>query len=212
MNSIKIAIVEDHDLFREGLILVLNQIDGFEVIFDSLDGNRFIEFLQHSKPDVVLKDINMPVIDGVETTKKALKVLPDLKIIVLSMFGDILHYTQMISAGVNGFVHKKATKDELQKAVIEVHNGGNYFSREILQKIAFQSIHSSYNPEHLTIREFDVLNLVCNGLTSQEISEKLSISLKTVEVHRTNIFSKSNVRNTAELIIWAVKNNLFTIE
>jgi DNA-binding NarL/FixJ family response regulator len=212
MNSIKIAVVEDHDLFREGLLLVLNQIEGFEVIFDSSNGNQFIEFVQHSKPDVVLMDINMPIIDGVDTTKKALNVVPDLKIIALTMFADVLHYSQMIHAGIKGFVLKKSTKFELQQAVTEVYNGGIFFSQEILQKVTFQSIHSSIKQEQLTNREYDILNLVCSGLTSQEIAEKLFISLKTVEVHRANILSKAKVRNTAELIIWAVKNNFFTIE
>lgn len=212
MKSIKIAVVDDHDLFREGLILVLNQIEGFEVIFNSSDGNQFIEFVQRSKPDVVLMDISMPLIDGVETTKKTLLFVPDIKIIALSMFSDFIHYSLMIHAGVKGFVQKNAAKYELQHAISIVHNGGNYFSQEILQKVAFHSIHSSSNQDQLTNREYDVLNLVCSGLTSQEITEKLFISLKTVEVHRTNIFSKANVRNTAELIIWAVKNNLFTIE
>ena len=212
MNSLKIAVVEDHDLFREGLILVLNQIAGFEVVFDSPNGYKFIEFIQHTKPDVVLMDISMPIIDGVETTKKALIVSPDLKIIALTMFADVLHYSQMIHAGVKGFILKKSPKYELQRAINEVYNGGIYFSQEILQKVTFPSIQSSNKQEQLSNREYDVLNLVCSGLTSQEIAEKLFISLKTVEVHRANIFSKAHVRNTAELIIWAVKNNLFTIE
>ncbi|MHC1738150.1 MAG: response regulator transcription factor [Ignavibacteriaceae bacterium] len=209
---LKIAIIDDHDLFREGLSLVLNQIEAFEVIFSSGDGNLFLEFICKTKPDVVLMDINMPIIDGVQTTQKALSILPNLNIIALSMFDDVLHYTQMINAGVKGFVQKKATKFELQQAINEVSKGGNFFSQEILQKLAFQSIHFSNNPNHLTNREYDILNLVCNGLTSKEIADKLFINIKTVEVHRTNIFSKANVRNSAELIIWAIKNNIFSIK
>src|SRR3990172_5644817 len=125
MSSIKIAVVDDHDLFREGLILVINQIEEFEVVYDSSDGNQFVEFVQRSKPDVVLMDISMPLIDGVETTKKALNIIPDLKIIALSMFSDILHYSQMINAGAKGFVQKQASKYELQQAISEIHKGGN---------------------------------------------------------------------------------------
>ena len=102
--------VDDHDLFREGLILVLNQINGFDVIFDSADGKEFIEFLKHKRPDVILMDINMPIIDGVETTTQALKLYPELKIIALTLFSDTLHYSQMINAGAKGFVLKKAKK------------------------------------------------------------------------------------------------------
>ncbi len=211
MKQIKIALIDDHELFREGIKLVLKQIEGFEVIFDTADGHQFIDFLQNSQVDVVLMDINMPGINGVETTKKALAFFPELKIIALTMFSDIMHYTQMINAGVTGFLLKKAKKYELQLAINSVFNGGNYFSQEILQKLAFQST-NSLNSNNLTSRENDVLNLVCQGFTSHEISEKLFISVKTVETHRTNIFHKAQVRNTAELIIWAVKSNYFSIE
>ena len=211
MKHIKIALVDDHDLFREGIKAVMSQIEGFEVVFDTSDGYLFFEYLQNSTPDIVMMDINMPRIDGVETTKKALHLSPSLRIIALSMFSDTVHYTQMINAGVRGFVLKNANKPELKKAIEEVSQGGNYFSTEILQKLAFQSIHAN-QINQLTAREMDVLDLVCKGLTTQEIADKLFISPKTVEVHRTNIFLKTNVRNTAELIIWAVKTNLITIE
>jgi len=213
MGKIRIAIIDDHDLFREGIKLVLNQIDEFEVVFDHANGLNFIEFLKNSIPDIVLMDINMPEIDGIETTKKAIDLFPELKIIALSMFSDTLHYSQMINAGVRGFVLKKTKKHELQQAIIEVYNGGVYFSQEIIQKLAFQSLNFSKKlTEDITNREFDILDLVCQGKTSQEISEKLFISPKTVEVHRTNILRKADVRNTAELIIWAVKNNYFSIK
>ncbi len=211
MNRIKIAIVDDHDLFREGLSLVLGQIEKFVVIFDTSNGNLFLEFLQTSIPDVVLMDINMPVIDGIETTRKALEINPNLKIIALTMFSDTMHYTQMIQAGIKGFILKKSNKFELQQAICAVFAGGNYFSQEILQKMAFQSVNFPNTTDKFTQREMDVLNLVCKGLTSHEISEKLFISAKTVEVHRNNIFNKAEVRNSSELIVWAIKHEYFTV-
>ncbi len=210
MKSIKIALVDDHDLFREGIKLVLSQIDGFEVVFDTSDGYLFLDFLKSSIPDMVLMDINMPRIDGVEVTKRALQISPSLRIIALSMYSDTVHYTQMINAGVQGFILKNANKPELQKAIMEVSQGGNYFSQDIMQKLSYQSLFSNQNNQ-LSNREMDVLDLVCKGHTSQEIADKLFISLKTVEGHRSNIFLKTKVRNTAELIIWAVKSNLFSI-
>jgi DNA-binding NarL/FixJ family response regulator len=210
-SKITIALIDDHDLFREGMRLVLNQIDDFEVIYDTSDGNQFIEFLKSTIPDITLMDISMPIIDGVETTKKSLEIHSGLKIIALTMFSDTVHYTMMINVGVKGFIQKKATKYELQQAITEVFKGGNYFSQEILQQLAFKSINPK-SSEELTNRENDVLDLICKGHTSHEISEKLFISIKTVEVHRTNIFRKANTRNLAELIIWAVKNNHFSLE
>ena len=211
MKQIKIAIIDDHDLFREGIRLVLGQIENFEVVFDTPSGILFLEFLQNSFPDVVLMDINMPVIDGIETTRKAIELQANLNVIALTMFSDTTHYTQMINAGIKGFILKKSNKYELQQAINTVYAGGNYFSQEILQKMAFRSVNFSTGPDRMTQRELEVLDLVCKGLTSQEISDKLFISVKTVEVHRTNIFHKSDVRNIGELIVWAIKNNHFSI-
>ena len=154
----------------------------------------------------------MPVIDGVETTRKAMELHPNLNIIALTMFSDTTHYTQMINAGIKGFILKKSNKYELQQAINTVYSGGNYFSQEILQKMAFQSVNFSSSPDHLTHRELEVLNLVCKGFTSQEISDKLFISIKTVEVHRTNILHKSDARNIGGLIVWAIKNSYFSID
>jgi DNA-binding NarL/FixJ family response regulator len=212
MKQIKIAIVDDHDLFREGLRLVLGQIDDFEVIFDTPNGALFLEYVKNTIPDVVLMDINMPVMDGVEATRKALAVHPALNVIALTMFSDTTHYTQMINAGIKGFILKKSNKYELQQAIHTVFSGGNYFSQEILQKMAFRAVSFSSAPDRMTPRELEVLHLVCKGFTSTEISDKLFISVKTVEVHRASLFHKADVRNVGELIVWAIKNNYFSIE
>ncbi len=212
MCKIKIAIVDDHSIFREGIILVLNQISEFEVVFDTSNGLDFITFLETDKPDLVLMDVNMPIINGVETTKKALTLVPDLKVIALTMFSDLGHYTQMIEAGVKGFVIKNASKTELSTAIQTVFKGGNYFSQEILQKLALQSVkNKGFNKEQLTLREIEIIQLICQGKTTGEIAESLFISVKTVETHRSNIYKKAQVRNLAELIVWAVKNDYFAI-
>ncbi len=212
MKQINIAIIDDHDLFREGIKLVIGQIENFDVVFDTSNGILFLDFLQNSIPDVVLMDINMPIIDGIETTRKAIELHPNLKVIALTMFSDTTHYTQMIDAGIKGFILKKSNKFELQQAIVTVNSGGNFFSQEILQKLAFQNVNFTSGLNQFTHRELDVLNLVCKGLTTHEISEKLFISVKTVEVHRNNIFRKSDVRNICELIIWAIRNNYFSVE
>ncbi|HRY32556.1 MAG TPA: response regulator transcription factor [Bacteroidales bacterium] len=212
MNFKQIAIVDDHDLFRDGIRLVLNQIPDFKVVFDSPSGFEFLEYLRTNTPDIVLMDIEMPLINGIDTSMRALEIRPDLKIIALTMFTDELHYVQMLKAGVKGFILKKSNKHLLQQAIEEVSHGGNYYSQEIIQKLASLSIGKrTGEPEQLSEREKEVLDLICKGRTSKEIAEQLFLSIKTVEVHRSNILHKTNVRNAAELIIWAIKNNLISI-
>jgi NarL family two-component system response regulator LiaR len=211
MKRIDIAVVDDHDLFREGIMLVLGQIPEFHIMFDASDGESFLEKLSTHCPDVVLMDINMPRMDGATATAQALSLHPNLKIIALTMFSDHLHYSQMIRAGVKGFILKKGNKQELQQAITEVSRGGVYFSQEILQKVALHVFGKDREPQ-LTARELDVLGLVCSGLTSHEIADRLFISFKTVEGHRTNIFQKTGVRNTTELVLWAIRNDYLTIK
>jgi DNA-binding NarL/FixJ family response regulator len=211
MEKIRIAIIDDHDLFREGIALVLSQIDGFEVVFSTPDGNCFIGELASTDVDVALMDIDMPALSGALTTEKALDVKPGLKVIALSMFSDTGHYTQMIQAGVKGFILKKANKFELEQAILAVHRGGTCFSQEILQKLAFRYNGKTLAEDELTTREMEIMVLICQGHTSQEISERLHISAKTVETHRSNLFLKAGVRNVAGLIAWAVRNQYYSI-
>lgn len=212
MKEISIAVIDDHDLFREGIKLVLNQVEGFNVVFDTSDGNRFLERISDLSPDIVLMDIDMPVINGIVATEQALKINPELKIAALSMFSDTGHYTQMINAGVKGFILKKANKFELEQAIRTICDGGNYFSQEILQKLAFHFTDRPNDKDHLTVREIEIIVMICQGMTSQEISDQLFISTKTVETHRSNIFLKTGVKNVAGLIIWAIKNQYYFIK
>jgi DNA-binding NarL/FixJ family response regulator len=212
MEKIRLAIIDDHNLFREGILLVLNQIDGIEVVYDTSDGNRFVEALHNLEVDVALMDIEMPAIGGALATERALKVKPDLKVIALTMFSDTGHYTQMMQAGVKGFILKKANKFELEQAIREVNKGGSYFSQDILQKLAFRHNEKTAGAEELTTREMEIMVLICQGFTSQEIAGRLFISSKTVETHRTNLFLKANVRNIAGLIAWAIRNQFYSVE
>ncbi|MHC1707299.1 MAG: response regulator [Bacteroidales bacterium] len=211
MNKINIAVIDDHDLFREGVTLLLEQIEGFSVVYDDSDGMRFLDALDKIAVDIVLMDIEMPVINGVQTSEKALQKKPELKIIALSMFSDTGHYLQMINAGVKGFLLKKANKYELEQAIITVYNGSSYFSQEIIRKLAYQYSDKNSNSDQLTTRELEITVMICQGLTTQEISDRLNIAAKTVETHRSNIFLKAGVKNTAGLIVWAVKNQYYSI-
>ncbi len=209
---INIAIVDDHEMFREGLVLVLSQVEEINIVGDFNSGHSFLNALRELDVDIVLMDIKMDGMNGIETTQKAKTLKKDLKVIAVTMFVEDSYYMQMINAGAHGFVLKKAGKYELVQAIQEVDKGGNYFSQEILQKMAFKAISGKEDKENqLSTREVEVLQLICKGLSTKEISKNLFISQKTVEVHRSNILKKTEQKNIAQLVIWAIKNNYTTI-
>ena len=218
MNKIKLIIVDDHQMFRDGLKFMLSENENIDIIGEAEDGEKFIRLLDTLDPDIVLMDINMPHMNGVDATKKALEIKPNIKIIVISMFGDENYYYQMIQAGAKGFVMKQSGSDELKTAIETVAAGNDYFSNELLKNVII-SIGSAKqiktNNEikiiNFTQREKDVLKLLCNGFSAKEIASKLNISPRTVEVHKSNLFTKTGVKNTGNLIALAIKSNLIEL-
>jgi len=213
---INIFIVDDHTIFREGLAFVLSQIPDFSIIDEAANGKDFLIKLEKTKPDIVLMDISMPEMDGIETTEKALSRIPTLKIITLSSYGKEAYYYKMIKAGVMGFVQKKSGKIELENAIRSVYEGQNYFPQDILRKILFkvsnhEEIQLNSNQISISKREKEVLLLICQGYSNNEIAEKLFISHKTVDNHRTNLITKTQTRNSAHLVMFAIKNNIINI-
>jgi len=217
MSKYKIVLVDDHDILRDGLKFTLSQLDFAEVIAEARNGKEFLQVMEKAMPDVVLMDIAMPLMDGIEATKEILKKLPDLKIIALTMFGDEAYYFKMIHAGARGFVLKKSGIDELEKAIVAVAEGDNYFSNELLRNIIVNIGNNklknviSETPVNLTKRETEILQQVCYGCTNHEIAEKLHISIKTVENHRNSLLSKTNSKNTVSLVMYAIKNKLIEL-
>jgi DNA-binding NarL/FixJ family response regulator len=215
-SEIKILIVDDHNIFRQGLRFVLTQIAGYEVIGEASNGKEFLEKLKETEPDIVLIDISMPELDGIQASTIALKDHPKLKIICLSSHGDEIYYYKMIKAGVMGFLQKKAGKDELEEAIDKVIHGMYYFPEKILRNIIFKVGNTGEESlkKHeieLTKREKEILLLICQGYSNNEIGETLFISPKTVDNHRTNLLSKTGTRNAANLVMYAIKNKLIEI-
>jgi DNA-binding NarL/FixJ family response regulator len=214
----RIIIVDDHSLFREGMKLLIEMEGLAEVIAEAENGQVFINLLEKLNPDLVLMDIEMPVMGGLEATTKAIAMRPDLKILALTMLSGKDNYIDMIKAGVMGFVVKTSGKQELEKAIKTVIRGESYFSNELLRQIIVNSDNHqtySYNSNNadsqFTERELEVLQLFCKGMTANEIADKLFRSVKTIESHRSKLLEKSNSKNTINLVLYAIKNKLVEI-
>ncbi len=214
-KSIKLVIVDDHGLFRNGLKLLLNTTQLVQVVGEASNGVEFLDLIKSGLPDIVLMDIDMPVMDGIEATRKAIALYPELKIITLSMFGEDEYYYQMIDAGVKGFLLKNSDISELKQAIQQVHAGKTYFSEELLlsmlRNIKTVSVAEKTGDVSLSDREIEVLQQICKGLSNQEIADVLHISKRTVDKHRANLLEKTNCRNTASLVMYALKNKLIEI-
>ena len=209
----KIIIADDHRMFRESLRKILTIEKVADVIAEASDGIELLELLDKYRPKIILMDISMPGMDGIEATKKALEKQPDVKIISLSSFGDEKYYYSMVEAGAKGFVLKTAGIVELESAIIEVAKGGNWFSLELIQKLIV-NINAKPKKEDasaLSERELEILRLICKCLTNEQIAKKINISFDTVKWHRANILTKTACTNTAGLVIYAIKNNLIEI-
>ena len=217
-EKIKIILVDDHKMFREGLKFLLSKINTIEVIAEAENGEQFMELLKKMSPDLVLMDINMPKINGIEATKLARSENKDLKVIALSMNGDESSYYQMIQAGANGFVLKQSGSEELEEAIETVMKGNDFFSPELMKNIIVNmgaskkaEPKSEISNVLFTDRERETLQLICQGLSIKEIADKLYISPRTVEGYKARIMEKMGATNASNLIILAIKNKLIEI-
>ncbi|MCM1031470.1 MAG: response regulator transcription factor [Oscillibacter sp.] len=215
MQKLKIYLVDDHKLFREGLKLLLSTQDFVHHIYEASNGREFLENLSFVDCDVVLMDIEMPEINGIDATREALKIKPGLKIIVLSMYGDEQYYYQMIDAGAKGFMLKNTGIENVITAIRKVAAGENFFSEELLFNILNTMRDAKNEPDsrdnELSEREMEILCHVCKGKSNQEIADELFISKRTVDKHRANLLSKTGCRNTAALVMYAIKNKMIDV-
>lgn len=213
MNKISVYIVDDHSLFREGLKMLLSNLDYVDRIYEAENGQQFIDELPNHPVDIAMLDIEMPVMNGIQAARLAKKIAPDIKLIALSMYSDENYYLSMIEAGACGFLLKNSNFQEVEKAIIDVYNDRSYISIEILNNILKHPQKPSSNEfcESLTDRESEILLLICKGLTNNEIAEQLMLSKRTIDKHRENLLQKTQSKNTANLVIYALKNGYIKI-
>jgi len=216
--KIKIILVDDHPLFREGMKLLIETEGMGEVISEAPNGQVFLDLLETQNPDLVLMDIEMPIMGGLEATSKAIALKPALKVLLVTMLDLGDDYAKLINTGAMGCVLKSAGKQELENAIKTVINGGSYFSNEILRKIILDfGKQKPGSNEIITIgnefteRELEVLKYLCEGYSASEIADKICRSIKTVEAHRAKLLQKTETRNTVNLILYAIKNKLIEI-
>jgi DNA-binding NarL/FixJ family response regulator len=211
---IKLFIVDDHEIFRNGLKMVLNKLKYISIVGEASNGQEFLDMLPGIDADVVLLDIEMPVMNGIDAARHAIKIHPNLKIIALTMFNDEDYIQSMMDAGAKGFLIKNINKDTLDKAVQMVAMGGNYYSEELFDfftRRVSKDEKSATSNLHLTNREKEILQLLVEGLSNKEIADRLFVSERTIVGHKTNLLAKTNCRNTVNLLAFAIKNKLVEI-
>lgn len=212
-GSYKVLLADDHRLFREGLRGLLTAQSGIEVVGVAADGAELVAMADEVEFDVALIDIEMPVMNGLEAAEKILTSHPEAHLVALTMHNDEAYYYRMVELGVKGFLLKNSDIDEVVSAVCTVCTGGSYFSQELLDSLVSNLKESQVEAEPLlSEREMEVLPLICQGLSNQEIADKLFISKRTVDNHRANILEKSGCKNTAGMVVWAIKNGLVELE
>ena len=211
---IRVALVDDHRLFRNGLKMLLSTHSGVEVVFEAASGEEFLAEVERVQPDVVFMDYTMPGMSGAQTTVQALAINPQIKVISLTMFAENAYYSQMVASGAKGFLLKDSEFDEVIEAVETVASGGTYFSDSLLATISQTmrksggELESIAEADRLSEREIEILVGICRGESTQEIADRLYISKRTVDKHRANILEKSGCKNTASLVVYAIRHGL----
>jgi DNA-binding NarL/FixJ family response regulator len=213
MEIIRIALADDHQLFRNGLKILLGAYSEFEVVAEASNGVELLKVLEDCPADIILMDISMPEMDGAEATAHVTRLMPSSNVIALSMYGEEEYYYRMVEAGAKGFILKDSDISDVYDAIIAVHRGGNYFSQELLYHVIrrIKNREQEEKSSSLSKREKEILLKICEGLSNHEIANALFISKRTVDKHRANLLAKTGSKNTASLILYAIKNRLIEV-
>ena len=218
-NAIKIILVDDEVLFRKGSSFLLTREKNIEVIFEASNGIELMEFLKgdNPKPDIIIMDLKMPLLNGIEATKIIRRDMPDIKIIALTSYDSKLFVANMVDVGAVSYVVKNTTPQDLFATINEVAEKGFYYSDYVMNIIQEDVITSkktkcSFDADFLTSRELEVLQLICKQKSTVEIGEKLFISPRTVEGHRNNLLLKTESKNIAGLVVFAIQHQLVSLD
>lgn len=213
-KTIRYAIADDHKLFRRGVIAVLEDMPALKLVLEAENGRDLLNNLAKAKPDIILLDLKMPEMDGIETAIEIRKQNNDVKIIVISMLDDEKYVIHLMEIGANGYLLKNAEPEEIKTAILTSYENGYYFNDFVNKALLKKLVHKTqlkpvFNKNiELTGRELEVLKLICQEQTANEISKLIFLSPRTVEGIRTKLLEKIGVKNTAGLVMYAVKNRI----
>jgi DNA-binding NarL/FixJ family response regulator len=214
LPDINLVIADDHELFRDGLRLMLEKYPELHIVGEAQNGRELVELAALHKPDIILTDIKMPVMDGIDAVKKITAINSEVAIICLSMFDEDDLIIDMMEAGAKGYLLKNADKQEIIDAILTVYNGNYFYSKNTTNKLVELIVKSKFNPygksnkPEFTQREIEVIACICQQHSNKEIAKKLNLSSRTIENHRQRIMEKMDVKNTVGLVIYALKNRL----
>lgn len=213
MSPIKILIADDHKMIRDGIKSMLDNKTNVDVVAEADTGKKALECCRSRAIDLVIMDINMPEYNGIEVTEILHEEFPDIKVLALTMMDQDEHIRRMIDAGASGYILKSSGSDQLDEAIMSVMSGNHYFGKDATDVILKDLVDSgskrkAASSEELTDRELEILELVCEEHTNNEIADMLYISTRTVDAHRRNLLQKTGARNTAGLVKYAILNKL----
>jgi len=215
-KNISLVIADDHEIFRDGLALMLNKQEDMSLVGQAGNGRELIQLVADKKPDLVLTDIKMPYLDGIAASRIMLQQHPDLKIICLSMYEEENLIVEMLEAGAKGYLLKNADKKEILDAIFTVYEGNIFYCKHTSARLASLIVKSKFDPHKkhpetlFTQREREIIRLICRQHTAQEIGEQLYLRKRTVEGYRTRILEKMEVKNTAGVVVFALKHSLIS--
>ncbi len=215
-NNFKIIIVDDHEMFRSGIVSLIKQENIGDIVAEARNGKEFLHVLNKITHDIVLMDIDMPEMNGIEACERALLDNKSLNILILSMYDDYSYYSKLVSIGVKGFISKSSGKAELERGIQAVGNGESYFSSDLLRNIIIeinkQKEGSDISDDTISFTEQEekILKLICQGYNSYEIADKMYLSNKTIDNYRSKLLQKTGVKNTVSLVIYAIKNRIIS--